>query len=256
MPFSGSFSNGVSRGKIPPYHYAFTQGKRELHIHPQLSIGEGDLYGTEGETITEQPSSRTFFQTFELIRSETPVTSETVGDEIPMPGLPVYRERAIKGTTNGGAGVDGKKTPIVQFSLHYDIQKSKLSVSLHHAVDLPVVYFTGTSTSSSVRCDPFVMLHLEPDRRQTHQSRKIKETLNPVFDENFVFEALPLGFIKLQTLVLRMYNGAQGNKVIGKACLPLSDAELFGAIVQMKLCRDRDQKEMEVFNGFMQAYTS
>ena len=70
------------------------------------------------------------------------------------PSLSVYREEST--TPQNGAS-----DSIIQFSLHYDVAQSKLTIHLQHATNLPRVY---DSNGYPVQCDPLVVLHLEPDR--------------------------------------------------------------------------------------------
>ena len=170
-----------------------------------------------------------------------------------IPGLPVYREKAAvsplaltlstKSQPQAQAqddATDDSQDPIVQFSLHYDIQQSKLRVNLQYATNLPKAY---CKRGSPVQCDTFVMLHLEPDREETFQSNVVRCTYDPVFNQTFQFRGLSVDNIRLQTLVFRFYNHALNNRAIGKASLKLRDVELFGVIVQMKII---GSEEMEV----------
>ena len=123
---------------------------------------------------------------------------------------------------------------IIYFSLRFD--QSKLIVRLKSAKDLP---------NEFSKCDPFVVLHLEPNREETFQSKVIKNTRSPNFGQTFRFEGMSVECIKLQTLVLRIYNHAFNNKTIGKVCFPLDEAvEFSGAVMRMRItCPE----EMEVY---------
>ena len=123
---------------------------------------------------------------------------------------------------------------IIYFSLCFD--QSKLIVRLKSAKDLP---------NEFSKCDPFVVLHLEPNREETFQSKVIKNMRSPNFGQTFRFEGMSVESIKLQTLVLRIYNHAFNNKTIGKVCFPLDEAvEFSGAVMRMRItCPE----EMEVY---------
>ena len=151
-----------------------------------------------------------------------------------IPGLPVYTEKAASTLTssNTPAGDPDNQDPIVQFTLHYDILQSKLRVYLQHATNLPEVF---CKQGSLEQCDPFVMLHLEPDREDAFQSNIVRCTYDPVFNQRFQFRGLSLDNIMLQTLVLRFYNHALDDRAIGRASLQLRDVDLFGGIVQVKV---------------------
>ena len=225
-------------------------------VHPQMGVS---LPLTE-KVLTEQPSPSPdyFKQRFDLrteiselaTRSRPPSSSGesdlSISHKPPIqysvPGLPVYREKAASTLTssNTPAGGPDNQDPIVQFSLHYDIQQSKLRVNLQYATNLPKAY---CKRGSPVQCDPFVMLHLEPDREDTFQSNVVRCTYDPVFNQTFQFRGLSVENIRLQTLVFRFYNHALNNRAIGKASLQLRDVDLFGVVVQMKII---GSEEMEV----------
>ena len=231
-----------------PHHYS---------VHPQVGA-------SIERALTEQPSPSPdyFKQRFDLSDSHElatpprpPSTSSGESDlssishtqkppiQYSVPGLPVYREKAVSPLASSSAAAGGNRDnrdPIVQFSLHYDIQQSKLRVTLQHATNLPKAY---CKRGSPVQCDPFVMLHLEPDREDTFQSNVVRCTYDPVFNQTFQFQGLSVDNIRLQTLVFRFYNNALSNRAIGKASLQLRDVDLFGVVVQMKII---GSEEMEV----------
>ena len=211
--------------------YSLVQDGSQFVTHPQLGVPGA---------IIEQPSTKSFLRRFDFVHPETQKTPDHVSGVV---RVPVYRERVLNMPQNDDTDGASKDQPIVQFSLHHDIQQSKLRVHLQHATDLPKDYSTSGDVSVPERCDSFVMLHLEPDRQDTLQSHKINGTHDPVFNEMFQFGGLSVEYLKLQTLVLRLYNHALNNKAIGKVRLPLYDVELFGVIVQMKI---DTEEEMEV----------
>ena len=124
---------------------------------------------------------------------------------------------------------------IIKFSLKFE--QSRLEVRLGKATNLPKEFHKG------MHCDPFVVLHLEPSREETFKSKVIKGTRDPEFHQTFQFERMSVERIKLQTLVLRIYNSALKNKAIGKVCLPISEVELSGTGMRSKITSG---KEMEV----------
>ena len=146
-------------------------------------------------------------------------------------GLPVFEE-------NNPPGQDNK--PMLQFSLHYDIQQSTLMVHLHHASNLPAKDRQGTS-------DPFVVLHLTPNKAETFQSAVIFKTLNPVFDQSFQFQGLTPDDIRRQTLVLRIFDHDRftRNDSIGMVALPLQNADLYGVVMRM-LVQDEEEVRIEI----------
>lgn len=51
---------------------------------------------------------------------------------------------------------------------------------MFEARDLPIKDTFGT-------CDPYVKLHLLPDRKKKYQTKVHRKSLNPVFNETFIF---------------------------------------------------------------------
>lgn len=120
--------------------------------------------------------------------------------------------------------------PVLQFSVYYDIQRCTLSVHLQQASDLPATDKRGTT-------NPFVTLHLDPNKVEMFESKVVYHTLNPVFDQVFEFKNLQVKEIHQQSLVLVIYNHDRisKNEFIGSVALPLREADLFGATVQMAI---------------------
>uniref|UniRef100_A0AAG5DA67 C2 domain-containing protein n=1 Tax=Anopheles atroparvus TaxID=41427 RepID=A0AAG5DA67_ANOAO len=69
----------------------------------------------------------------------------------------------------------------IHLALGYDPAAGILNVKLVEAQDLQPQDFSGTA-------DPYAKIRLLPDRNNMWQTRIHKKTLNPVFDEDFVFE--------------------------------------------------------------------
>ncbi|XP_053548035.1 synaptotagmin-15 isoform X2 [Bombina bombina] len=67
----------------------------------------------------------------------------------------------------------------IWFAVEYEQESERLVVSLIKVRNLRF---------SSESCNPFVKMHLLPDERRYLQSKTKRKTLNPQFDENFVFQ--------------------------------------------------------------------
>ncbi|XP_053307218.1 synaptotagmin-15 [Spea bombifrons] len=67
----------------------------------------------------------------------------------------------------------------IWFAVEYEHESERLVVSLIRVRNL---HFASDS------CNPFVKIHLLPDERRYLQSKTKRKTLNPQFDENFVFQ--------------------------------------------------------------------
>ena len=244
-----SLGRRETQGDVESFHapqrrrhtYDLPQVGSQIIPHPQIDVTAPN--SDSEEVVREQPSSRKpFLQRFVRVDAQDRSSTDEYGgysngDRGILQSLPVYRERVMQSRHH--IRVPADKNPMLEFSLYYDLHQSKLRVHLQRAMHLPVFRLNSTP----VRCDPVVVMHLEPDRRDTFRSQVVKRTNNPEFNQSFHFEHQSLEQIKQQTLVLRVYNEALNDKTIGKASLPLHDVELFGVIIQMKLT---DSKDMEV----------
>ncbi|VDK64277.1 unnamed protein product [Anisakis simplex] len=67
------------------------------------------------------------------------------------------------------------------YSLEYDFDKNALTVTIISASDLPAMDLGGTS-------DPYVKVFLLPDKKKKFQTKVQRKSLNPVFNESFVFK--------------------------------------------------------------------
>ena len=189
--------------------------------------------------ITEQSLASSFLQRFSLADNAESFTQPNRSSfpcaQLYVPGVPVCKEITNKTTDLDRTLFDST----IDFSFHLD--QYKLKVRLKNATDLPKEF----RKNCLVQCDPFVMLHLEPSREDTFQSKVIKNTRNPVFDQTFQFGELSVQCLKRQTLVLRIYNHALNNKTFGKVYLPLHDVEFSGTFMRMKIVHS---EEMEVYS--------
>lgn len=212
----------------------------QLGVHPTYKKSKSTLIMDQNEPLLDQRDR--FLERFFLQPSEPQPSRKSV----PVPSMPVYRERCLKSQNSE----DGN-APLIQFSIFYDVLLSKLVIQLHQASNLPVISSKASWRSVQCICAAYVTVQCEPDREQVFQTEVVDNSRFPIFNQCFQFEALSFEYLKLQTLVLCVFNSAQGNKAIGKASLPLSDMDLFGAIVQMKL---PVMEEMEVIQIQLNLY--
>ncbi|XP_029438447.1 synaptotagmin-9 isoform X2 [Rhinatrema bivittatum] len=90
----------------------------------------------------------------------------------------LYKQRSVD--TDDGHRSNSQSCGKLNFLLKYDCDSEQLIVKIHKAVSLPAKDFSGTS-------DPYVKIYLLPDRKTKHQTKVHRKTLNPVFDEVFLF---------------------------------------------------------------------
>lgn len=108
----------------------------------------------------------------------------------------------------------------LQFSMDYDFQKGELSVGVIQAADLPGMDMSGTS-------DPYVKVYLLPDKKKKYETKVHRKTLNPVFNETFVFK-VPYAEVASKTLVFAVYDFDRFSKhdQIGQVQLALNSVDL------------------------------
>uniref|UniRef100_A0A915JQC5 C2 domain-containing protein n=1 Tax=Romanomermis culicivorax TaxID=13658 RepID=A0A915JQC5_ROMCU len=106
------------------------------------------------------------------------------------------------------------------FKLDYDFQKGQLSVNVIDAKELPAMDIGGTS-------DPYVKVYLLPDKKKKFQTKVQRKTLNPVFNETFVFK-VPYNEAAAQTVVFSVFDFDRFGKhdQIGIIQIPLNSIDL------------------------------
>ncbi|XP_062853575.1 synaptotagmin-2 isoform X1 [Trichomycterus rosablanca] len=124
----------------------------------------------------------------------------------------------------------------LQYSLDYDFQDNKLTVGILQCADLISMDSGGTS-------DPYVKVFLLPDKKKKYDTKVHKKTLNPVFNETFVFK-VPYQDLGGKTLVMSVYDYDRFSKhdIIGEVKVPMNTVDLGKPIEEWK---DLDSVEKE-----------
>ncbi|VDK47966.1 unnamed protein product [Anisakis simplex] len=128
----------------------------------------------------------------------------------------------------------------IQYKLDYDFQQNQLAVSVIQAEDLPGMDMSGTS-------DPYVKLYLLPEKKKKVETKVHRKTLNPVFNETFIFK-VPFNEITNKTLVFAIYDFDRFSKhdQIGQVLIPLGKIDLGQVIEEWKdIAPPPDDKEAE-----------
>jgi len=117
----------------------------------------------------------------------------------------------------------------LEYSLDYDFQKQELKVEVIQAQELPAMDMSGTS-------DPYVKVYVLPDKKKKFETKVYRKTLNPVFNETFIFKNLPYGEIGGKTLVFAVYDFDRFSRhdQIGELQIPLSAVDLGKVIRELK----------------------
>ena len=146
---------------------------------------------------------------------------------------PIVRQDSINSIQEENLGA-------VNFSLDYHAEQSLLTVRLNMARDLVPRDFSGSA-------DPYCRLCLLPNHRVHLQSKVHKKTLNPEFEEEFIFEVGPME-INLRTLELLIYDYDQFSRdeCIGQVHLPLDLVDLKDKVTLWKGLSAYEKKKEEV----------
>lgn len=76
--------------------------------------------------------------------------------------------------------------------MEYDFNSNALSVTVIQAEELPALDMGGTS-------DPYVKVYLLPDKKKKFETKVHRKTLNPEFNETFVFKVSFSSFFFIET---------------------------------------------------------
>ncbi|NXK56429.1 SYT1 protein, partial [Chauna torquata] len=114
----------------------------------------------------------------------------------------------------------------LQYSLEYNFRSQELKVGVKQAADLKAMDSGGTS-------DPYVIIYLTSDMKKKYETKVYRKTLNPVFNESFVFQ-VPQTEVSESTLVMQIYDFNRFSKhdIIGEVRLPLASVNLQHVIEQ------------------------
>ncbi|XP_029287868.1 synaptotagmin-2-like isoform X1 [Cottoperca gobio] len=127
----------------------------------------------------------------------------------------------------------------LQYSIDYDFENAKLTVGILQAADLISMDSGGTS-------DPYVKVQLLPEKKKKYDTKVHKKTLNPVFNETFVFK-VPYEELGGKTLMMSVYDYDRFSKhdVIGDVKIPMNTIDLGRPIEEWKDLDSADQEEPE-----------
>ncbi|KAM3877545.1 synaptotagmin-2-like [Diretmus argenteus] len=127
----------------------------------------------------------------------------------------------------------------LQYSIDYDFENAKLTVGILQAADLISMDSGGTS-------DPYVKVHLLPDKKKKYDTKVHKKTLNPVFNESFVFK-VPYEELGGKTLIMSVYDYDRFSKhdIIGEVKIPMNTIDLGQPIEEWKDLESAEKEEPE-----------
>ncbi|XP_015262678.1 PREDICTED: synaptotagmin-A-like, partial [Gekko japonicus] len=136
-------------------------------------------------------------------------------------------------------GLEDEKRGQLQYSLEYDFRSQELKVGVKQAADLKAMDSGGTS-------DPYVIVYLTSDMRKKYETKVYRKTLNPVFNDSFVFQ-IPQAEVAESTLVMQVYDFNRFSKhdIIGEMRLPLGDVDFQHVIEQWHELTAASKNEQE-----------
>ncbi|OCT59775.1 synaptotagmin-15 [Xenopus laevis] len=144
----------------------------------------------------------------------------------------LYKFPEVNEETDFPAGNIGR----IWFAVEYELETERLVVSLMKVRNLQF---------GSDSCNPFVKIHLLPDERRHLQSKTKRKTVNPQFDETFVFQVSGKT-VHQRTLRFSVYHVDKIKKhhLLGQVLFPLKNESLTDD-ENMVIWRDLDLENLE-----------
>ncbi|KAM6979852.1 synaptotagmin-2-like isoform 2-T2 [Aplochiton taeniatus] len=127
----------------------------------------------------------------------------------------------------------------LQYSIDYDFNDGKLTVGILQCADLMSMDSGGAS-------DPYVKVFILPDKKKKFDTKVHKKTLNPVFNETFIFK-IPYEELGGKTLVMSVYDYDRFSKhdIIGEVKLAMNTIDLGQPIQEWKDLESAEKEEPE-----------
>ena len=100
----------------------------------------------------------------------------------------------------------------------------------------------------SSHCDPYVKLHLLPDKQHKVKTRVLMKTRNPIYDEEFTFFGIEPAQLQTASLnfVVLSFDRFSRDKVIGEVLLELAHLEFDALEKQISLVRDISSRDVKL----------
>eukprot|EP00794_Sanderia_malayensis_P012747 gene12747-14053_t len=136
-------------------------------------------------------------------------------DEMDYSVAGFFEEEDVEGTVLGR----------VNFGMQYNEIEQSLTVTIFEATDLPSADEEGAS-------DPYIRVMLLPDTKRRFETMVLDDTLDPVYNQTFVFKGIPHSEISNRVLCIQAldFDTFASHDVLGEVRLPLIDVNLAEAI--------------------------
>ncbi|XP_036375718.1 synaptotagmin-1-like isoform X2 [Megalops cyprinoides] len=149
---------------------------------------------------------------------------------------------AETGLTDGEKEAEPKeqeKLGKLQFSLDYNFTENQLIVGIIQAAELPAMDMGGTS-------DPYVKVYLLPDKKKKFETKVHRKTLNPSFNEQFIFK-VPYTELGGKTLVMTVYDFDRFSKhdAIGDVKVPMNKVDFSHVTEEWRDLQSAEKEEQE-----------
>ncbi|PIK53139.1 putative synaptotagmin-6 [Apostichopus japonicus] len=184
-PHSGSSSPTLSTGRTPPQLSPMKILPRQATV-PLLQRQKQETFRQQRQLSLQLNLANIEFSVKNLSTAKRSQSS-SLGSLNPD----LYQDKHVEESTEDSCGR-------LYFSLFYDHPTETLNVHIYKATDLTAKDFCGTS-------DPYVKIYLYPDRRKKFQTKVVRKTCNPEFDERFAFQ-IPYNELSKRTLKFTIYD--------------------------------------------------
>ncbi|XP_014226767.1 synaptotagmin-4 [Trichogramma pretiosum] len=159
---------------------------------------------------------------------------------------------AISANGNNGNGFGSRLGQLV-FKLRYLVEQNALVVTVVACKDLPARgggSGGGGNHSGGASSDPYVKLQLLPDKQHRTKTRVLRNTRDPVYDEDFTFFGISLAQLQKISLhfVVMSFDRYSRDDVIGEVVCALSqvpDLEI-AQNQQLTLCREICPRSLKI----------
>ncbi|VDO99143.1 unnamed protein product [Heligmosomoides polygyrus] len=132
--------------------------------------------------------------------------------------VPAFTQKTLNVQPDTTAEVDaeGQGYGEIRLRLEYDFSQNKLSVTILDAHGLPAMDRNGMS-------DPYVKLCILPERKQKYETKIIRNSLDPVYNETFLFSDDKMGQLSIP---LESIDFGTTTDICGSLCKPENDDDV------------------------------
>ncbi|XP_018028264.1 synaptotagmin-11 isoform X2 [Hyalella azteca] len=168
-----------------------------------------DLGSVPGKSLSPQ-QEKTFMGTRVQVENESAKPVSPTSSEAELNNRNIKRNDSLE------------RLGQLYFKLRYKSDNGALIVTIVKCTDLP------QSEGSHSTSDPYVKLQLLPDKHHKAKTRVLRNTLQPVYDEEFTFYGISASHLKDLTLhfVVLSFDRYSRDDIIGEVVTPLASIDL------------------------------